>query len=386
MIKKVLKSIKQKNLIITNILAAMESKDHFLLLGHQNPDEDCISSLVAFALILTKFSKDTRIYLGSNIHEHFQYLLNICKYNSILLLNSSSSLEDPIDTMVVCDTPKQSMIEANPEIDSLLLRKDVLIIEIDHHLGADSEYIGDEGYCLVAEASSSCELVGHLALKLQERKDLLQRYQIADLFSRNLVLSLLTGIVGDSKMGQFLKSSREKRYYQIFSTMFNDLLAEKTVKKSNFSNMEEVFQEIKRLSEKEEKCFNYFMQKKRFSSSIGYVALAEEDMEPLYVECDAGTIVSVARAIADTLAEESSKLSLVAYYDNPENSDLIQFRIRRSQHYKTFDVRDLLTLFSIENGGGHEGAIGFRIPRNQVDNLNTYIEYLIQGIESAVAE
>ena len=384
--KKAIQSIREKNRIIHNIIQAMEIREHFLVVGHQNPDEDCISSMVAFALLVRKFYKDTDIYLGSRVHEHFHYLLNICKYNSISLFDESTLPEDPIDTLVVCDTPKPSMIDAGSAIKGMLHNKDVLVIEIDHHIGVDSAYCGHADYSLVTEASSASELVGHLALKLKNREDLLRQYQIEDLFSRNLVLAILTGIIGDSMMGKFLKSRREQRYYQIFSTMFNNLLSRKTVKRTNFSNMGQVYREIRRLSEKEERCYKYFMSRKHFSSSIGYVALGPEDMAPIYKNSDEEIIVSVARAIADALAEESTRLSLVAYYDNPANSDLIEFRVRRSQYFKSFDVRNLLSLFSIENGGGHEGAIGFRIPKNQVDDLDTYIEYLINGIEKEIAE
>ncbi len=125
----------------------------------------------------------------------------------------------------------------------------MLRIEIDHHLAADSGYFGDEGYRLVTEASSASELVGHILLKLEGRRDLLERHQVAELFPRNLVLAILTGIIGDSNMGQYLKSRREKRYYQIFSTMFNDMLSRRTTKKTNFFTMDQVFTELQKLSD-----------------------------------------------------------------------------------------------------------------------------------------
>ncbi|HUT64883.1 MAG TPA: hypothetical protein VMZ05_01905, partial [Spirochaetota bacterium] len=244
--------------------------------------------------------------------------------------------------------------------------------------------IGHEGYRLVTEASSAAELIGHLAFKLNRRSDLLSQYQIGDLFSRNVVLAILTGIIGDSKMGQLLKSSREKRYYQIFSGIFNNLLARETTKDTNFSNMRELFSELLRLSKKEETCYNYFLERKKLSSSIGWVVLKESDMQHLFNTCDGETIVSVARAIADTLAEESGKISLVVYYDNPSESDLIQFRMRRAQDFKTYDLRNILDLFDIEDGGGHEGAIGFRLKKERLADLDTFIEKLLAGVEQAI--
>jgi nanoRNase/pAp phosphatase (c-di-AMP/oligoRNAs hydrolase) len=384
MVKRKIHRISEKNRVIENIVKAMTSRHHFLLLGHTSPDDDCIGALISFALLLHMFYKDVVIYLGGQTHERFRYLLEICKYNSIRIIGPGMPAPPKIDTIVLCDTPKPSMIEINPENAHLLRDPDVLKIEIDHHIGADSEYFGDEGVRLVTEASSASELIGHILMKLRLRKDLLESYQITELFPRNMVLAILTGIIGDSNMGQYLKSPREKKYYQIFSSLFNDLLTKRTVKASNFFTMEQVHMELQKLSANEEGCFQYMMDRKRFSPSIGYVSLSESSTSELYANFNEDTIVSTARSVADSLAEESSFLGMVAYYDNPERSDLIQFRIRRSGNYKKFDLRQLLALFSISNGGGHEGAIGFRVPRKDVSDYDAYVEKLVAGIEEAL--
>jgi nanoRNase/pAp phosphatase (c-di-AMP/oligoRNAs hydrolase) len=370
--------------VIDNIIDAIVTRQGFLLLGHKSPDEDCIASMVAFALLAAKFSKDICIYLGKHIHEHFQYLLNICTYNSIPILYQDDPLPVPIDTVVLFDTAKPSMIEANALVQGIVEDEGTLKIEIDHHLGSDSDYFGQNSYRLVTEASSSGELVGHILLRLKENKKLLKRFQINDLASRNIVLAILTGIIGDSKMGLYLKSEREKKYYRVFSAMFNEMLAEKTTRRTNFSDMQQVFQEIQRLSRNEEHCFNYFMERKRFSKKIGYVVLGERDIDKLSSEFDNDTIVSVARGVADILAEESKWLGLVCYSDPPDQSDLIQFRLRRSHLYKAIDLRTVLKVFSISNGGGHQGAIGFRIPKSEVDDLENYSASLIRGIEDLI--
>jgi len=380
-----IETIHEKNQIINNIFDTIVSRNNFLILGHKNPDEDCISSMVAFALLLSKFSKPVQLYFGGYVHEHFQYLLNICKYNSIEVYYKDDFLNDTIDTIVICDTPKPDMVEASPAMRSLFSNGNIRIIEVDHHIGADSEYIGSDGYSLVAEASSACELIGLLGLKLCNRKDLLKTYNISDPFSRNFVLSILSGIIGDTKMGKYIKSKREKKFYQIFSAKYNRILLKETIKESNFSDQDQVFHELERLSQNEEKCFNYIISRKKNSQSIGYVVLNRDDMDYLFRECGNDTVISVTRTIADILAEESGKLSLLAYYDNPETSNLIQFRLRRGKNFKNYDVRGVLKIFAIENGGGHEGAIGFRLPKNSIDNLDIYVSTLISGIEQDIS-
>ncbi len=379
-------TIHQKNEIINNIFDSIVTRHDFLILGHKNPDEDCISSMVAFALLLSKFYKPVRLYFSASVHEHYQYLLNICKYNSIDIHYSDDLDTDSVDTIIVCDTAKPSMIDMTPHINSLFSRETVRVVEVDHHVGADSEYIGAEGYCLVTEASSACELIGLIVLKLCNRKDLLNMYNITDPFSRNIVLSILSGIIGDTKMGKYLKSRREKKYYGIFSTLYNNVLLKETVKKSNFSDKNQVFDELVRLSKKEEFCFEFIISRKKFSKSVGYVVLDNESMGDLYRECDNDTVISVSRTVADILAEESGRLSLIVYYDNPEKSNLIQFRVRRSENFKCYDVREIIRVFSIENGGGHEGAIGFRVTRESVDDIDKYVEGLIEAIEKEVED
>jgi len=378
------RSIKEKNDTIANIIAAITGRHRFLMLGHQSPDDDCIASMVAFALVLRLFTRQAAIYFGAAPHEHFHYLLDICRFNGIRILLPGAPLPAGIEAVVACDTPKPAMIEASDEVRAIVARPGVLRVEIDHHFGADSGFFGDPGYRLVAEASSSCELIGHLLMKLRARRDLLERFQVADLFPRNVVLAILTGIIGDSQMGKYLKTRRERRYYEAFSAKFNEMLSRTTVKRTNFFTMDEVFSELQKLSAAEEHCYEALYGRRRIAGSVGVVALSAADVEPLYAACDDETVVTTTRSVADQLAEDSGRLGLVAYHDNPARSDLVQFRLRRSSRYKDYDLRNLLGLLGIANGGGHEGAIAFRVPRGEVGDFDAYVERLLGRIEEAL--
>jgi len=385
MSKRAIPTTREKNQVIANIVDALVQRKGFLLLGHRNPDDDCIASLVACALLVRKFARPVSIYLGPRIHEHFQYLLEICRYNGIPVLHPTDLVRTRVDTLVLCDTPKPAMIEANEEVQGLLHTRSLLRMEIDHHLGSDSEYFGDPGYRLVTEATSASELVGQIMLWLRRRPALLRRFNIQDLVSRNIVLAVLTGIIGDSRMGVLLKSKREKRAYQTFSTLFNNLLARTTVSASNFSNMKQVFQEIQKQSEAESRCLEFFLQRQRLEGRIGYAFLGDRDSARLARDFDRDTVIAAARTVADTLAEESGWLGLVCYCDLPDDTGLVQFRLRRSRRYKSFDLRQVLELFNFTDGGGHEGAIGFRLPRNQIQNLSEYVGSLVRGIDEATS-
>ena len=164
MSKTAIKTVPAKNAVVTAITEALDQRSNFLLLGHKNPDEDCIAAMVAFGLLATKFEKSATICVDGELHEHFDYLIKICKHNSIGVIDGNGDETYNFDTVVVCDTPKPSMIDHGPALAPVLEDKNIVKIEIDHHLEADSAYFGDEKYRLVDEASSSCELIGLIAL------------------------------------------------------------------------------------------------------------------------------------------------------------------------------------------------------------------------------
>jgi nanoRNase/pAp phosphatase (c-di-AMP/oligoRNAs hydrolase) len=72
------------------------------------------------------------------------------------------------------------------------------------------------------------------------------------------------------------------------------------------------------------------------------------------------------------------------YYDDPALSDFVQFRLRRSAKFIKTDLRDVLIRLNIENGGGHPGAIGFRVKRDEVADITTYVSKLVERIEDLV--
>jgi nanoRNase/pAp phosphatase (c-di-AMP/oligoRNAs hydrolase) len=377
-------TIAQKNRVIDNIARAFIERENFLVLGHENPDEDCISAMVSVSLLLSKLSKKPIICTSPELPEHYEYLLDICKYNSIDINSACGDSLARVDTVIICDTPKPAMLQATEEVHEILASPNVVRIEFDHHLQADARYNGDEGYSLVAEASSSCELVGLLACKMSQRPDITEEFEVGEVFSRNMVLALLTGIVGDTQMGKFIKSRREQRFYDMFSRMFNELLAKKTTKNTNFFNMEQIYGELRRLSDDEERFHAYLSARRRVDGPVGYAVLDETASEEAHRNFDADTVISVARGIADELAEESGYLSMVGYYDSPQSSDLIQFRVRRSLAYRSLDLREVLPELAVDNGGGHEGAIGFRIEKSRVDDFPAFVRRAVDVLKAAV--
>jgi nanoRNase/pAp phosphatase (c-di-AMP/oligoRNAs hydrolase) len=119
-----------------------------------------------------------------------------------------------------------------------------------------------------------------------------------------------------------------------------------------------------------------------FYGRTGYVIL-ENDLSKQYLaDIDYGVFVKVIKSITDFLAEKSGTIGLTVYYDRPEVSELVQFRIRASREASNIDLRTILADFSISDGGGHAGAIGFRIPAKDIPDLQAYVAGLLKKIES----
>lgn len=375
-------TIAEKKRRVRRVSDAIEFGSEFLVLGHRNPDDDCLGSMVAVGLLIQRFSKNAHVYTTENVGEKLGYLLDICRYNSIDINHEIPW--DRIDTVFVCDTAKPELLESNDRADGLLADPRVRVIEIDHHLGKDSEYIGDQGYRLVMEASSSAEIIGYFAYKLSKREDLLGRYGIEDMFPRNFVLAVITGLVGDTNLGQFLPTPRVERSYHFFSSYFNRILRRKTVRLRNYSSQEELFQELGSLSSRERDCFEQLLEKAEFKRGIGYRGVSADEMAERFSVFGEDTIANTSRAAADSLAEAAGKVGIVAYWEPDGESPYIRCSARRGYGYRDFDLRKLIEIGNIDNGGGHPGAVGFRVPKSEVADVEDYLRALVGRLADAL--
>ena len=364
--KHAFKSIAEKNAVMKNILCAAKDRQTFLILGHVKADEDCISSMVAVALVLAKFGKRPMLYLSEPFPEQMQYMQNICKYNEIPVLRDSAGIEEAPDAIFVVDTPKPSMILADGKIKGFL--ENAVVAEVDHHLGGDAEYCGNEDLCYVGNSTSTCELLAGICWKLNKREDLLKEYGIEDFFTRNVVLSLLTGIIGDTKSGSTLKTNREKFFYSFFANYLTNILKDSYRQNSgNYTDVAEIFATLIQLSSKEREVYDALMPYVRFSWQTGAIFLSKEMSAEFLDKYGPDLLVKVIKIVTDTLAEQSGRVGATSYYDTPSGGGKIQYRLRAAQGWSNVDFRDVLVRLNITDGGGHPGAVGFRLLDEETD-------------------
>lgn len=125
-------SIAAKNAVVRNILQEIAIHGSFLLLGHEHPDEDCIASLVAFALLLTRCNKRVEICCQGPIRVQISFLIDICLYNGIAVHLDTQTVPRMPDALVILDTPNPGMIYAPPSCRLLLSDSTIRKIELDH--------------------------------------------------------------------------------------------------------------------------------------------------------------------------------------------------------------------------------------------------------------
>ena len=52
--------------------------------------------------------------------------------------------------------------------------------------------------------------------------------------------------------------------------------------------------------------------------------------------------------------------------------------------YRSLDLRNVLPKLEIENGGGHEGAIGFRVERSNIDDFGAFVARIVETLKKEV--
>lgn len=375
--KQPLTTIAQKNRRYRRIIDRFSEGKSFLVSGHVSPDADCLATMVGVSLLIRKFLKPVRIVTTGHMPKNLDYLLTIARYNGVIV---NDPAEHPPDSALICDTAKPTLLPDDSGLQNALENENVLRIEIDHHLGGDSAYIADPDFALVDQASSACSLLARLAMKLNWTG------LVEEVFSRNVVVALLTGMVGDTQMGRVLSTVSEARMYSLLTSFLDNLLEEQTFSKGNFADSEDLYTEMVRLSDAERGVWEYLMKQRRVEGSVGYIALTPEESTALFEKYGADVVISVSRSATDRLAEESGRLGLVVYYDERSEESLLQCRMRRNYGYEDVDLRKLLDRLNITDGGGHPGAIGFRFPRSRIGDYQTVIEDIIEAANELAAE
>jgi len=381
--------INQRNRTIRNILNLIMHSSKFLLLGHSYSDEDCVSSMLAIAILLRKFGKCVTIYVKDRFPPSLAFFQNICEYNEINLeIKSTDGITKP-DAIFILDTPKPDMIALDDKILSFFLQKNIPKVEIDHHFSKDARHTGDAPYRLTLHASSSCEIVALICYKLSKQKIVLEKHGIGELYSRNIVLAILTGMIGDAKLGNYLSTKRDRAFFKYFLNKLGSVLKESYyINSRNISSIDEILHLLEEISEKERLLYNLVSKKITKQETLGLLILNQEDSIQLQKQADDfQDFIAIVRRITGELSDSPNLASVSCFYYPTSISNFVEFRVRAGEAIKGIDFRQVIEDLKVPlgNGGGHPGAICFKVEKKDITNLDEYVRLLIYEVQSLIS-
>lgn len=359
-----------------NIYNLVNANKSFLIIGHENPDEDCYASTIAGALLLRKFNKHVTVFLEVPPPENLAFLNAICTYNKINVYYKTMPAIRFVDVVCIFDVPKPDMIAADGCIYDFLATRTIPKIEIDHHFASDAAYIGDTAYSLVLRASSTCEILCRLCYKLANHPEIRQSYSIAELYSRNIALTLLIGMLGDAKLGNYIANRLEKELFDYFSQHLNLLLRISTNESGTtkkIESMEGLLGIMETSSAETKKVYQTIIERAVYTGRIGAVILSQDESHSFLERVEYAQFTGMIKLAADTLAEKSGGVGIFIFYDPPGKSDKIQCRIRASAAVRGINLHPVISHFNITDGGGHPGAIAFRLPHTCESSLYRFV-------------
>lgn len=160
--------------------ALIEAAGKILLIGHTDPDGDCLGSLYAMKAGLISSGKDVSVYLRKDLPLKYRFLSDELQKNTGLL---------QCDLIVALDTPQLKRLDI---CDPARLKGPILAV--DHHPGEHSEF----SYALWDDEKSACALL---------IKELLQKMAVT--ITPKMADALYAGIITDTNSFVNQNTTRE---------------------------------------------------------------------------------------------------------------------------------------------------------------------------------
>ncbi len=395
-----------KNLWEDNLEKAaslIQSNETFLFSADIDPDS--VGAMVSLSLYLRMMGKQVYIVLSSSLGENLDHLEKMIAYNNIHTLRNTdeiSGIKNGVDVVIFCDTANSKLVPFFPFIKEHLLSRKVPVIEIDHHFGADSEKLTDQAVTLYQYANATTEITGELLKKIHKKNPALPH----PFNQRNIVISILTGILGDTMGGRVV--SHKQSYVQWVGTLGNKLKRNTRLRKPNgarpgddrktkFANPQQIQKHLTRLSTEQARCINALKERGVEDGDVESLNLLNSIYPEVEEYCrpfDSPWFTYIIGFLLSQISEDSTsstKLGCVYFHGkNAEDKDCIYIKIRCSGHYSGIDLRTteshLRDVFQDKymGGGGHAGAVSFRVHVHDENEFLDSFEQVLTAIKKTL--
>ena len=370
-----------------------------LLISHEtflfsaDIDPDSVGSMLSLALYLKSMRKEVFLVIAQGLGDNLDYLEKIIAYNAIPVLRSQEDIarvRDRIDAVVFCDTANTKLVPFYPYLWEHILSRPVPVLEIDHHFGADSEKMTEHAVSLFRKANATTEIVAELLRTIHRKCP----NGPNPLFQRNIVLSLITGIVGDTVGGRVVPY--RGRYHYWIGTLGHSLKENTRWRKHNgkrtgddeetkFGHPDQVQQYLNRLSEEQHTCLNLLKRRIVLEGEIETLNLLNStyaQVRHVSQPFDSAWFSDILFFLLNEIPENSGKVGVVYFHGkNAEDKDCIYIKMRRPERHAAIDLRhaedEIRSVFTGKymGGGGHPGAVSFRIhPHDETEFLAKFAQ------------
>jgi nanoRNase/pAp phosphatase (c-di-AMP/oligoRNAs hydrolase) len=383
--------------------ALVQSNENFLFSADIDPDS--VGAMVSLALYLRIMGKQVYIILSNSLGENLDHLEKMIEYNKIHTLRNADEIagvKNSIDVVFFCDTANSKLVPFFPTINEHLLSRNVPVIEIDHHFGADSEKLVDQSVTLYQNANATTEITGELLKKIHQKNPSLPH----PFNQRNIVISILTGILGDTMGGRVV--SHKQSYVQWMGTLGNKLKRNTRLRKPNgvrpgddrttkFANPQQIQKYLTRLSREQEICLNALQKRMVPDGDVESLNLLNSTYSEVEAFCrpfDSPWFTYILGFLLSQISDSTTsatKLGCIYFHGkNAEDKDCIYIKIRRSGHYSGIDLRTteshLRNFFQDKymGGGGHPGAVSFRVHCHDETEFLASFEQVVTAIKKTL--
>lgn len=303
----------------------IEGNSKFLLIGHENPDGDCLGSLLAFGEFLKSLDKEIEIACRDRVPDVFMFLPGIANIKQDFLMGS-------FEAIFLLDNGDFKRTGFSDRLRDLN-KKRVPIINIDHHQKNDLWKIANVNH-VNDEASSTSELVYDIICGMDGK------------ITSKMATLLLCGIYTDT--GGFQHVNTKERVFEITSALLAKGARLKEISRS-LSNSKPT--SMLRL-------WGIALSRLKFDEKSGIVSsvVTQDDIKKTNATADE---VSGLVNLINTIPE--SKAALLLY----ECSDgKIKGSLRTEK-----DGMDVSKIASEYGGGGHKRAAGFVVEGKIVEEV-----------------
>jgi len=365
-------------------------------------DPDSLGSMLSLALYLRARGKTVYMILSDSLGDNLDYLERIIDYNCIRILRNVEEIDrvtDQIESVIFCDTANTKLVPFFPFIWEKLLSRNIPVIEIDHHFGADSEMIAGQAVTLFRNANATTEITAELLKKLH------QKYPAEPhpFSQRNILISLLTGLLGDTVGGRFVP---HRESYDYWMKNLGDGLQKNTRwrkpngvrpgddKTTKFGNPDQLLNHLNRLSEEQEHCIQTLKSRMIVNGGVGSLNLLNSTYAQVKNVCrpyNSPWFTGILAFLLNEIPGESGKVGLVYFHGkNAEDKDCIYIKMRRAKN-SGIDLRQaenpLRTVFhgKYMGGGGHAGAVSFRVHPHDEHEFLAKFEKVVDSLKQHLA-